>query len=288
VTRRQRTLNAGTALSGAGLHEGRPARVRLLPAAPGTGVCFARTDLPGAPTVTAAPEFVAADAGRRTQLRRGAAEVHTVEHLLAALTVARVDNVRVELDGPELPGLDGSARPWAEALAAAGAVEQEAERAELRLRRAVAVELDGASLAAIPTGRAALELCYTLDYRKAGVPAQYVEAALPGTDIAAEILPARTFVLASEVDALRAAGLGRGADLSNTVVLEPGGGARGGSLRFPDEPARHKMLDLLGDLSLLGVDLCARVVAVKSGHRAHHELVRRLQRELEPSRAEAR
>ena len=229
MTRRQRTLRSEAALSGKGLHEGRPARVRLLPAEAGSGVCFARTDLPGAPTVPAAAEWVVADAGRRTQLRRGAAEVHTVEHLLAALSAARVDNVRVELDGPELPGLDGSARPWAEALAAAGAAEQPAERRELRLTRPVSFELDGARLSALPTGRAALELSYTLDYSRAGVPVQTVEAALPGTDLAAEILPARTFVLAAEADALLAAGYGRGADAANTVVLEAGGRPRSGS-----------------------------------------------------------
>jgi UDP-3-O-acyl N-acetylglucosamine deacetylase len=286
VTRSERTLAAPAALSGKGLHEGRAAEVRLLPAAPGTGVVFARTDLPGAPCVAARPSAVA-EGARRTLLRAGAAEVHTVEHLLAALLALRLDNLRVELDGPELPGLDGSARPWCRALLDAGAVEQDRPRRTLRLRRAVAVALDGASLAAIPTGRPALELSYTLDYSREGVPPQHVEAVLPGTDFAAEIAPARTFVLEREAAGLRAAGLGAGADASNTVVLGPGGTPAGGSLRFPDEPARHKMLDLMGDLSLLGADLAARVVAVKSGHRAHHELVRRLAGELETQGAEA-
>ncbi len=285
MTRSERTLAGPAALSGTGLHEGRPAAVRLAPAPAGTGVVFARTDLPGAPCVAACPSAVA-EGRRRTLLRAGKAEVHTVEHLLATLLALRLDNVRVEVDGPELPGLDGSARPWLDALAAAGAVEQHRPRRTLRLRRAVAVALDGASLAAIPTGRAALELSYTLDYSAQGVPPQHVEALLPGTDFAAEIAPARTFVLEHESEALRAAGLGLGADASNTVVLGRGGAASGGSLRFPDEPARHKLLDLLGDLALLGADLQARVVAVKSGHRAHHELVRRLAQELEAHGAE--
>lgn len=286
MARKQRTLLSEVVLAGTGLHEGRAVRVRIVPAPAETGVVFARTDLPGAPTVAALSGAVT-DGGRRTRLRRGAAEVHTVEHLLAALFALRLDNARIELDGPELPGLDGSARPWAEALSAAGAVEQDHPRAELLLARPVAVELGGASLAAIPTGRPVLELSYTLDYRRDGLPPQYVEASLPGTDLPAEILPARTFVLASEMEVLRAAGYGRGATAENTLVLAAGGQPLSGTLRFPDEPARHKMLDLLGDLSLLGADLSARVVAVKSGHRAHHELVRRLVRELVPLEAEA-
>jgi UDP-3-O-acyl N-acetylglucosamine deacetylase len=224
---------------------------------------------------------------RRTRLVHDTAEVHTVEHLLAALLAARLDNVLVEIDGPELPGLDGSALPWAAALAAAGADEQEGTRRVLRLRRAVAVALDGASLCAIPTGREVLELSYTLDYSRQGLPPQHVEASLPGTDFLAELAPARTFVLAGEVAGLRAAGLGRGATPENTLVLARGGQPVEGSLRFPDEPARHKMLDLLGDLALLGADLQARVVAVKSGHRAHHELVRRLAAELVHEEAQA-
>jgi len=279
MSRRQRTLGAPVELSGTGLHEGRPASVRITPAASGAGIVFRRTDLPGGPEVRVGPEGLGA-AERRTRLVHDSAEVHTVEHLLAALLAARLDNVLIEIDGPELPGLDGSAMPWAAALSQAGAVEQDGERRTLRLARAVAVALDGASVAAIPTGRESLELSYTLDYSRQGLPPQHVEASLPGTDFAAEIAPARTFVLAAEAAGLRAAGLGRGATPENTLVLARDGQPVEGSLRFPDEPARHKMLDLLGDLALLGADLQARVVAVKSGHRAHHELVRRLAAEL--------
>jgi UDP-3-O-acyl N-acetylglucosamine deacetylase len=286
MVRSQRTLRAPVELSGAGLHEGRPARARLLPAAPGAGVVFRRVDLAGRPEVKVGPAGIS-QGERRTRLVHDSAEVHTVEHLLAALLAAGLDNVLVELDGPELPGLDGSALPWAQALGRAGAVEQPGSRRTLRRRRAAAVALDGASLAAIPIGRAALELSYTLDYTRQGLPVQHVEASLPGTDFLAEIAPARTFVLASEAEALRAAGLGRGSTPENTLVLDTGGRPVAGSLRFPDEPARHKMLDLLGDLALLGADLQARVVAVKSGHRSHHELVRRLAAELEHEEAEA-
>jgi UDP-3-O-acyl N-acetylglucosamine deacetylase len=277
MSRRQRTLSAAVELSGAGLHEGRIVTARLLPAPAGTGVVFRRADLPGAPEVRVAPDSLG-EAARRTQLVHGSAEVHTVEHLLAALLAAPVDNVVIELDGPELPGLDGSARPWVQLLQRAGAVEQREPRRTLVLSRVVSVAWGGGSLRAEPGP--ALELDYTLDYSAQGLPPQRVQARFPGTDFAAELAPARTFVLAAEARELQAAGLGRGATPENTVVLEPGYRPTHGSLRFPDEPARHKMLDLLGDLALLGADLQARVVAVKSGHRAHHDLVRKLAAEL--------
>jgi len=279
MTRRQRTLAAPVELSGAGLHEGRDVTARLRPAPAGSGVVFRRVDLPGSPEVAVVPDAVA-DAARRTQLVHGSAEVHTIEHLLATLLALRVDNVLVELDGPELPGLDGSALPWATALQRAGTLEQDQPRRVLRLRREVSLTQGGASLTVTPIERQVLELTYTLDYTAQGLPRQHVQAWLPGTDFVRELAPARTFVLAGEAQALLAAGLGRGATPENTVVLAEGGRPVSGSLRFPDEPARHKMLDLLGDLALLGADLQARVVAVKSGHRAHHELVRRLAAEL--------
>jgi len=279
MSRSQRTLAAPVELAGPGLHEGRRVTARLQPAPPGTGVVFRRVDLPGAPQVVVAPDSLG-EAARRTQLVHGSAEVHTVEHLLAALAAAPIDNVLVELDGPELPGLDGSALPWALALRQAGDAAQSTPRRTLRLARRVAVEAGGATLVAEPVDGAVLELDYTLDYTAQGLPRQRVQARFPGTDFAAELAPARTFVLAAEAAAMLAAGLGKGATPENTVVLQPDGRPASGKLRFPDEPARHKMLDLLGDLALLGADLQARVVAVKSGHRAHHELVRKLAAEL--------
>lgn len=285
MSRRERTLQAPVTVAGTGLHEGRPVRVTLRPAPAGHGVVFARTDLPGAPEVPATLEWLG-DGERRTLLRRGAAEVHTVEHLLAALLAEGVDNLRVELDGPELPALDGSARDWLAAVRAAGVQEQDRPRRTLRLRRELSVALGDSRLRALPAAGDGLELSCTLDYERHGVPLQVVEARLPGSDFAERIAPARTFVLEHEARALAAAGLGRGADTDNTVVLAPGGRAAAGTLRFPDEPARHKMLDLLGDLALLAADVAGRVEAVRGGHRAHHALARRLAEELAHTGAE--
>ena len=279
MARNQRTIKGAFELSGRGLHEGEAVRVHVRPAAPDTGVLFVRGDLPDAEPIPAL--YRALGKGeRRTQLQNGPASVHTVEHLLSALFALGIDNLEVELDGPELPALDGSALPWFEALERAGLVEQKVARRTFVLQRPVVVDVDGAFLAAFPTREEGLQLSYTLDYKAYGLPPQHVETRLPGGDVRTEIAPARTFVFQQEVGALIDAGLGRGADETNTVVLE-GGRAVNVALRFEDEPARHKLLDLMGDLYLLGADLRGRVVASKSGHRAHHELVRRLAEEME-------
>jgi UDP-3-O-[3-hydroxymyristoyl] N-acetylglucosamine deacetylase/3-hydroxyacyl-[acyl-carrier-protein] dehydratase len=280
MTRNQRTIRNAFELRGVGLHEGQAVSVQVRPGGRDTGIVFVRGDLPDAESVPAVFSSLG-EGSRRTVLRRGDAEVHTVEHLLAACLASRIDNLEVELTGPELPGLDGSGKPWFEALARAGVSEQKGLRKTLLLDRPVSVQHNGATLTAFPSEVPGLLLSYTLDYRSQGLAPQYVEAQLPGTDMAAEFAPARTFVFASEVDALLAAGLGQGANSENTVILDKLGHPVEGGLRFADEPARHKLLDLLGDLALLGVDLQARVVAVKSGHAAHHELVRLLVAEME-------
>ena len=195
-------------------------------------------------------------------LQRGAAEVHTVEHLLAALLGLQLDNLEIELTGPELPSLDGSSLPWYEALARAGIVELKSPRKTLELRRAVSVELDGATLTAMPSERPGLHLSYTLDYSAQGLPPQYVEAHVPGSDLAAEVAPARTFVFAAEAEALQKSGLGQGAHGGNTVVIDAQGRPTEGRLRFPDEPARHKLLDLMGDLLPAG----RRAARARRGH----------------------
>lgn len=279
VARSQRTIKTAFELEGVGLHGGQPVRVSVRPAKPDTGVVFLRSDVVDSDPIPATLAALA-EGERRTVLRRGMAEVHTVEHLLAALMGLGIDNLEVELDAPELPALDGSAAPWRDALAAAGLVDQKVSRKSFVVDRPIFVELDGAVINVLPNGGKGLSFSYTLDYRKHGLPPQLAEFAMPSGDFASEVAPARTFVFQSEADALRAAGLGVGANQGNTVVLD---GARPvhGELRFPDEPARHKLLDLMGDLFLLGADLHGSVMATRSGHRAHHALVRKLASAME-------
>ncbi len=271
MSRKQRTLRAAVEFSGVGLHSGRTIRCRMLPAAPGAGVEFVRTDLPDAPSIPANIAFHSAK-DRRTHLQRGPAEVETVEHLLAVCRGLDVDNLVVELDGPELPGLDGSAQDYVRLVEQAGLVEQEAFARELRLEQPVYVRNGGATLVALPSERPGLTLQYVASFEEPGVEGGSMQFDLTHEGFRREIAPARTFCLASEVEALQKAGFGKGATRENTLVL----GDPASLARLPGEPVRHKLLDLLGDLFLLGADLQAHIIATRSGHATNAELVRLL------------
>ena len=266
------TLAAEITITGVGLHTGAEVRVALRPRRE-AGVWFVREDLPGRPRLRAGAHSLVFEL-RRTVLRDGAAEVHTAEHLLAVLFVLGVDAVEIGVWGPEIPGLDGSARPWLEAIERGGIVPRGGPRRRLTVTTALAETGGAAAIAAVPH-RGGLTIDYVLDHDSLVLPVQRVAFPIDRDTFAREIAPARTFVLEEEVAGLLAAGLGRGASEENTLVMGPGG-ARGTALRFPDECARHKVLDLLGDLSLVDAALDARVVAVRSGHGLNAALVQRL------------
>jgi UDP-3-O-[3-hydroxymyristoyl] N-acetylglucosamine deacetylase/3-hydroxyacyl-[acyl-carrier-protein] dehydratase len=271
MTRRQRTLRTAVEFQGVGLHSGTHVKGRMLPAPPNRGVEFVRTDLPGSEPIPARIAYHASKE-RRTRLVRGAAEVETVEHLLAAASGLGVDNMTVELSGVELPGLDGSAADFVALVERAGIVEQPAEARTLVLDQPVYVRHGGATLVALPSERPGLTIQYVASFDEPGVEGGTMQLELSAETFAREIAPARTFCLASEVPLLQKAGLGKGATRENTLVL----GDPATRMRLPGEPVRHKMLDLVGDLALLGADLHAHVIATKSGHATNAELVRRL------------
>jgi UDP-3-O-[3-hydroxymyristoyl] N-acetylglucosamine deacetylase/3-hydroxyacyl-[acyl-carrier-protein] dehydratase len=276
MPRHQRTLRGPCELEGVGLHSGRRVRVRLEPAPPGTGIVFQRTDLEDAPDIPALPASLS-NAARRTVLRVGPAEVGMVEHLLSACHGLGVDNVFVRVDGEELPGLDGSAAPYVRAMRRAGVADQRAMRKELVVAEPVLVRDGGAELVALPPSGEGLRVRYIPEY-PAGVDATPVLFELRDGSYESEVAPARTFVLASEVEQLLAAGYGKGATPDNTLVL---GGEQPPVFRMDREPTRHKILDLLGDLGLLGADLRADVLAVRSGHGLNQSLVAELRGVLE-------
>jgi len=271
MTRKQRTLKSAVEFSGVGLHSGRTIRGRMLPAAPGAGVEFVRTDLPDAPSIPANIRYHHLKE-RRTRLQRGAAEVDTVEHLLAVCQGLHIDNLVVELDGSELPGLDGSAQQFVELVQRAGISEQDAQAKELVLDQPIYVRANGATLVALPSEKPGLSIQYVASFQEPGVEGGSFQLELGEESFLKEIAPARTFCLASEVEMLQKAGLGKGATRENTVVL----GDPASVMRMPGEPVRHKVLDLLGDLYLLGADLSAHIIATRSGHSTNAELVRRL------------
>jgi UDP-3-O-[3-hydroxymyristoyl] N-acetylglucosamine deacetylase/3-hydroxyacyl-[acyl-carrier-protein] dehydratase len=253
----------------------------LKPADAGHGVTFVRMDMEGEPEVRVAVTSLKARE-RRTCLHNGAAEVYTCEHLLASLWALAIDNVEIEIDGEEVPGMDGSAREFVASLRAAGVVEQRAQKRAYTVTEPVFVRDGAATLVALP-GTGGLSLEYHLDYTAengAAPTRQTVGFSLTGENFEREIAHARTFVFEHEVDSLVAAGLGKGASTQNTLVVGPQG-VRENTLRYEDELARHKILDLLGDLAVMGIDLDGHVIATRSGHATNMKLVQQLIERME-------
>lgn len=264
----QTTLRGSVTLEGVGLHTGEPSRLTLKPAPPNAGVRFFRADLDGAPAIPARFGFVV-ETTRGTTLGLGNAKVHTVEHVLSALAGLGVDNADVELTASEPPAMDGSALPFAKAVLSAGILEQDAPKRRLALDGEVRYEKDGTTLVARPAP--SFELSVTLLTEHPLAPRQSIELRVEPEAYMAEIAGARTFCFEHELEALRRMGLAKGGSLDNAIVLGKDGFLTGPEgLRFPNELARHKALDLIGDLALLGRSLLPiRVEAVRCGH-AHN------------------
>lgn len=277
MPRKQRTVRKHAELRGVGLHEGVEARLRIGPAAAGSGVTFVRSDLPNQPRIPARVGNLTERERRTALVGEQGAEVHTVEHFLACCTGLRIDNVEVELDGPECPGMDGSGQAFVELLEEAEPVEQEALRRVLSVERPVSVSGEGGVSLVAFRAQGGLSVSYTLDYGDALPGPQHFALQVTPETFGREIARARTFCLESEAEALRSQGLGKGATYENTLVVGPQGVLEN-ELRWPDEFARHKVLDLLGDLFLLEADLEGHVAAYRSGHTANLDLVRALGR----------
>ncbi len=275
----QRTLAKELFMNGLGLHTGEPVSVRVLPAEPNTGVVFVRSDLPHRPTIPVKPQVGDVEKSmRRTTLSKDGVEVQTVEHFMSSLWGMQIDNVYVEVSGPEMPGLDGSAIQFYQQLKAAGTVEQPAPKRYFSLREPVFVEDGESSITVFPDHE--LKISYMLSYPSHPLLKSQFVSYGNGMSYEESIAPARTFCLREEADALRAAGFGKGATYENTLVLDAKGVMQN-TLRFDDEFARHKILDLLGDLYLLGTHLRAHVIAIKSGHPLNVKLLKKLDQALE-------
>jgi UDP-3-O-[3-hydroxymyristoyl] N-acetylglucosamine deacetylase/3-hydroxyacyl-[acyl-carrier-protein] dehydratase len=211
---------------------------------------------------------------RRTALKNGEVEVFTVEHVLAAVAGLGIDNLIIELDASEVPNVDGSALPFVKALQEAGITEQEGEKRVFRIGSPVAVGDGEMSVSALPDGDG-LQICYTLQYDVPSIGTQHMAIAVDEETFCNEIAPARTFSPEEEVMELRELGLGKGASYETALVVSESG-VVDNELRFPDEFVRHKVLDLIGDLFLLGAQVRGRIVAVKSGHSLNASLVKAL------------
>jgi UDP-3-O-[3-hydroxymyristoyl] N-acetylglucosamine deacetylase/3-hydroxyacyl-[acyl-carrier-protein] dehydratase len=275
MPRQQRSVQREGEVTGVGLHSGVRTTLRVKPAPAGTGVVFVRSDLPGAPRIPADVRHLG-EMPRRTLLKGpGGAEVHTVEHFLASCVGLGIDNLVVELDGPECPGMDGSAADFVRLLEELGPTALGAPRPELVVRSAVsAASGSGGALVAFPSDDG-FSVSYTLEYDHPALGRQTFSLRVTPERFRDEVAPARTFCLAAEAAALRRADLGRGATYQNTLVVGENGVIEN-EPRWPDEFARHKVLDLLGDLFLVGRDIRCHVHAYRTGHAANLGLVRAL------------
>ncbi len=274
------TLERAVEIQGVGLHCGQLITARLLPASE-VGVSFVRCDLPGSPSVEAKAAHVSTTT-HATTIERGAARVSTVEHLLAALWASDFTHVRVELDGPEVPILDGSALPWIELLSGAGRAPISGTRPIARLKAPVWLESGQAQVLGLPLADRAANLTFHLsvgvDFDVPGAGAQTFDGFVNADSFARELAPARTFTLQNWLAPLRAAGLIKGGSLDNAIVVGEDG-TSSSPLRFSDEFARHKALDCIGDIALAlcetGACFEGHIVALRAGHGPHRDWVMR-------------
>ncbi|HSV75121.1 MAG TPA: UDP-3-O-acyl-N-acetylglucosamine deacetylase [Chthonomonadales bacterium] len=265
--RRQRTVGGSFELRGVGIHSGATCTARVEPAAECHGIAFVVAGV----TIPAVADCVV-ETTRCTTLGRDGARIGTVEHLLAALAGLCVDNAVVAVDGPELPAIDGSALPWVEAILGAGVIEQSATAAAWSPETPEVLSVGASWYVAIPSSDLVLTCVSSFEHPMLGVCA--VAHRESAGAFARDIAPARTFGLAEEVERLLAAGLALGGSLDNSLVVYPDRFST--PLRLPDEWARHKMLDLIGDLSLAGVRVAAAITAICPGHQGNAAFAARL------------
>ena len=259
--------------AGVGLHSGAPVKLRLLPAPAGTGIIFRRVDLDNF-EVEATGRNVARVSYATSLMKQGVL-ISTTEHLLSAFIGTGVDNAIVELDNLELPILDGSAKPFVDMVQSVGLKPQRRKRSYLRIRKELEVREGGKFIGVYPVEDDSYSVSYSIDFPHPLIGKTAFEVDLSGDLYTRDIAPARTFGFLHEAEAMRNMGLIRGASEANAIVLTREG-VRNGPLRYTDEFVRHKVLDLIGDLALLGHRVLGRVVADRAGHAMHTALVTRL------------
>jgi UDP-3-O-[3-hydroxymyristoyl] N-acetylglucosamine deacetylase/3-hydroxyacyl-[acyl-carrier-protein] dehydratase len=277
MVRQQRTIAEAFSLSGRGLHTGSTVHLGVRPAPPGTGIKFVRTDLDQAVEIPAVVTSVPGDkpAYRSTTLHKGDVFVYTVEHLLAACYGLQIDNLTIEITASEPPEPeDGAYDFFVQPLKNAGIVHQGAPCRELEIDRAVVYRNGDVEIIGVPDP--AFRLSFTIGYDNPHIGTQHATYEITPDVFEKELSPARTFILKSDVSALREMGLIKGGSLNNAIVFDDNGVVNEQPLRFPDECVRHKILDLLGDLSLLGAPIKGHIHAVKSGHVSNLEFVKEL------------
>lgn len=271
----QRTIEKETGLSGIGLHTGEKVNISFKPADVDQGINFIRVDLPNKPTIKADPNNICPDDDipRCTAIGSGDAKIYTVEHLLSALWGLGICNLTVEIDSNETPGLDGSSIEYYNVIKEAGIKDQDKPQEVYVVQEPMGVEKNGASIVVFPSNE--FKVSYILDYDNPLMKSQFYEAVIDEDEFEHEVAPCRTFCLEKEADELQKNGLGKGANYDNTLVVGEKGVIKN-KLRFDDEFARHKVLDLIGDLYLLGAPIQGHIYAVKSGHFLNVSLLKKI------------
>jgi UDP-3-O-[3-hydroxymyristoyl] N-acetylglucosamine deacetylase len=260
----QKTIEREVSASGIGLFTGEKVSLKICPAPSNSGIVFKRTDLPGEPDIPALLSFVR-EAPRCTRLAKGKTSVLMVEHLLSALYAYGIDNARIEVEGPELPAADGSAQLFVDLIEKTGVVVQDASRQYVRVTQPIYWSEGEVFLIALPSQE--FRLSYTMHYPHSPLlRSQYYSFALQSLRYKAEIAPCRTFSLYEEIVPFIENGIIKGGGLENALVIQGGRILNPEGARFEDEMVRHKILDLIGDLALIGAPLVAHVIAVRSGH----------------------
>ncbi|HYD45664.1 MAG TPA: UDP-3-O-acyl-N-acetylglucosamine deacetylase [Phenylobacterium sp.] len=272
----QKTLAAPTIFAGVGVHTGEHVRVSLRPAAANAGIVFVRTDLSGDNRLPARGDLVVQTRLGTVLGNAAGATVSTVEHLMAAFAALGVDNAVVELDGPEMPIMDGSAQPFIELIDRVGLRDQDAPRRYIEILEPIAVIEDDKAAMLLPAAGGGFELSFEIEFDSQAIGRQKVDLAITEQSFRDELADCRTFGFAHEVEALRAAGLARGGSMDNCIVIEGERVLNPEGLRRPDEFVRHKALDAVGDLYLLGAPLIGRFEGVKAGHGLNNAVVRAL------------
>lgn len=308
----QRTIRKEASISGIGLHTGVESTIILKPAPPNTGIRFKRMDLPDCPEILADIDHVI-DISRGTTIGQNGNRIHTVEHVLAAVVGLQIDNILIEMTNKEPPVMDGSAKPFVDLLQNAGIEEQNAHRDELIIDRTITYsdDLRGVDIHVLPSDR--FRITFMTDYHFPSLGTQYTALYSLDEDFVERIAPARTFCFFSEIKELKALGLIKGGGIDNALVFldrqvesedldtirkmfkidneiyaGENGMLNGVELRYTNEPVRHKVLDLIGDLALLGIPIRGHVIAARSGHAANVELVRNIKKVYEKKILEKR
>jgi UDP-3-O-[3-hydroxymyristoyl] N-acetylglucosamine deacetylase len=273
VDYRQRTLKDEVSCTGIGLHSGERAGLTIKPAPPHTGIKFIRKDLPGHPAIRARFENVV-DTNMSTTIGNNGTKVSTVEHLMAAFFGLGIDNARVELDGPEVPIMDGSSAPFVFLLKSVGIKEQKPPKRFMVIKKNFKIQDGNRSVHISPSKE--LRICYTIDFHHPLLRNQEYEMCFSGKDFVDEISKARTFGFLKDIRILRENGLAKGGSLDNAIVIDDFRIINEDGLRYKDEFVRHKILDFIGDLAILGFPIIGHFEVQKSGHFLNQYMLRQL------------